>query len=111
MSEVLRVLRTGPACSLDEAALAARADELSALAARALLDATRGPSGDLRLRYRRRAGVEAALEDLARRERECCPALRWRVRPAGSEVLVVISGPPEAASILDGIAAVNGGGL
>jgi hypothetical protein len=93
MSDALHVLRAGSAaCSLDQAALAARAAELSALDARALVDASRAPTGELRLRYRRLAGVEAALEDLARRERECCPSLRWRVRPAGSEVLVVIAG-------------------
>jgi hypothetical protein len=92
VSDALLVLRAEGTCSLGEAELAARAAELSALDARALIDASRAPTGELRLRYRRLPGVEAALEDLARRERECCPAVRWRVRPAGSEVLVVILG-------------------
>jgi len=109
VSRALRVLRAGPAaCSLDEAALVARAAELSALGERALVDVARAPTGELLLRYRRRAGVEAALEDLARRERECCPAMRWRVRPAGADVLVAIAGPPEAAPVLDAIASLTG---
>jgi hypothetical protein len=105
MSDELRVLRAVPVvCSLDGPSLAARAAGLSALMASALAEADRTPNGDLRLRFRRLAGVEAALEDLARRERECCPTVRWRVRPAGEDVLVTIAGPPEAAPLLDAMA-------
>src|SRR5262245_351704 len=94
------------ACTLDAEAQRQRGREFEDLARAALLERRR-LEGALRLRYRRSEGVEAAVRDLVARERQCCSFLRFELNVAGDEIHLSISGPPEAAPILDAIFDTN----
>lgn len=70
------------------------------LANRALVRAERRESSARHL-YRDAEGVEAELNDLVRLEAECCPFLAFEVGREGGELVLEISGPDEAAPMLD----------
>jgi len=98
----LRVLRSGPAgCTLEDAALAERAEEFRVLADRALVAVERTPSGGVRVRYRREPGVEEAVARLVALESECCGAFAWRAERSLHETHLVVEGPREARAVLD----------
>ena len=94
------------ACSLSAAELSERGDELSELAGRALAGRER-EDGRVRLRFRAEPGVAEQVEDLARRERECCPFLDFAVQDGASELVLSIRAPAAAAAVLDGFAALG----
>jgi len=95
---------TGPelpiACSLGADALAGRLDEMDRLRADALRSRTATP-GALVLRFAAPGDVAARVDRLVAAERECCPFLRFAVRRTGTEVVLEVTGPPEAGPILD----------
>ena len=86
------------ACSLTAAEQGERADEFRELARRALLSRQREP-GRVVLSFR--AGVEGQLEDLARRERECCPFLEISVERGDDVVALSIGAARDADAALD----------
>jgi hypothetical protein len=88
------------ACSLEKAALAERGRRWERLAQRALISADRTGETAARQRYRAEPGVREELEELVRLERECCPFLDMSVDEVESEVVLSVSGPPEAAEII-----------
>jgi len=89
------------ACSLSAAQLSERGDELGELAGRALAGRER-EDGRVRLRFRAEPGVAEQVEDLARRERECCPFLDLSVEREDGLVTLSIAGGPDTAPMLDG---------
>ena len=52
-------------------------------------------------RYRRAPEVEAKLRELIVLEAECCPFLDFELAEEGDEVVLKVSGPPEAAGVVD----------
>jgi hypothetical protein len=86
------------ACSLTAAEQGERAGELRALARRALITRSRQP-GRVVLSFR--AGVEEQVEDLARRERGCCPFLELSVERGDDLVALVIGAGADADAALD----------
>jgi hypothetical protein len=93
------------ACSLSGAELAARRREIREVVARALIGSERGRA-DLRLRFARSPSVVDAVEDLVRRERECCPFLHFEIIEGASELVLSIRAPAGAAAVLDEFAAL-----
>jgi hypothetical protein len=88
------------ACSLSPGEAAGRAEEFRALAQQWLSGRDRSPD-QVRLRFRDEPGVHEAVEDLARRERECCRFLALRVERAAGEVTLAIGAAPEDRAALD----------
>ena len=92
------------ACSLTGSDFEERARRWGVLAERALSDSSRDGDG-VRLTFAASDGVEAELRELVALEAECCPFLRMGIEEDGRLTLVV-SGPPDAAPILDAFAAL-----
>jgi hypothetical protein len=92
------------ACSLTGSDFEERARRWRVLAERALVDSKRSGEG-VRLSFEPVDGVEAELRELVALEGECCPFLRMGIEEDGRLTLVV-SGPPDAAPILDAFAAL-----
>jgi hypothetical protein len=87
-------------CSLSPAEGAQRAAELRGLAVAALRSRERG-EGRVLLRFAAEPGVAAAVEDLARRERDCCPFLDLSVHAGEREVTLAIAAATEDRAALD----------
>ena len=94
------------ACSLSADEMARRGEEMRALARDALMDKSRAP-GFVKLEFRSGGGTDAAVHELVRRERECCPFLDIAVERAGERIVVSIRGPGEAQPVLDAIYETN----
>ena len=60
------------------------------------------------MRFRRDAGVETTLKELVALEQECCPFLAFTLEKRAGEMMLTISGPESAATLLDD--AFGGGG-
>ena len=90
------------ACSLGPTEMARRQQEARDLAREALVGRERRDGG-VRLEYRHSDAVEAAVRDLVRRERECCPFLDLRLEAGAERITVDISAPPDARAVLDAI--------
>lgn len=88
------------ACTLTGASLEERAQWLQRLGQAALIE---GARRDDRLELRFRPEAAADVRDLVRAERECCPFLSFEVEPSGEEVRLAVTGPAEAAPILDAL--------
>jgi hypothetical protein len=88
------------ACSLSAADQGDRAAEFRALAGRALVERERD-DGAVRLSFRADPDVREAVEDLARRERECCSFLDFSVREGDGHVTLAIAAAPEDRPPLD----------
>ena len=87
------------ACSLSPADAAGRAEEFRALARRFLVARDRSQD-EVLLHFRDEPGVGDTVEELARRERECCPFLDLRVeRSAGEVILAIGAGPEDRAAL------------
>jgi hypothetical protein len=87
-------------CSLTPGEMSERAGEFRALAARALVSRERRDDGIV-LSFGRQPGVRETVEDLARRERECCPFLDFRVDERDGQVRLAIAAAPEDRAALD----------
>jgi hypothetical protein len=88
------------ACSLDAGQLAERKQRWRALGEHALISTERTDEV-VRQRYRGGAAIEAELRDLVALEAECCPFLDLQVERVDAETWLEISGPPEAAQVID----------
>ena len=100
MSAGAQPKREPHACSLSPSELSQRGAEVRALAGSALVDRERRDGGVV-LTFRGERAVHAAVEDLARRERECCPFLDIDVAESGGRVTLTIAAAPEDAAALD----------
>src|SRR5262249_7854279 len=80
------------ACSLDPGELRDRQSEIRALAARALAGSERTETGAV-LRFRANPEVEAAVRELARRERACCPFFELTIEATPEVVTLHVSAP------------------
>ena len=87
------------ACSLGAGDLEERVRAWERLA-RAELVGGEDRGAALVLRFRPPARAE--LERLVELERDCCAFLDFAVEPEGADVVLRVSGPPEAAATLDG---------
>jgi hypothetical protein len=92
------------ACSLDAAALADRTERWRALAQSAMIAAESTPTG-ARQRYRAADGVETELRELIELEGRCCAFLDLRLDTSGHELVLEVTGPPEAKEIIAAFAA------
>jgi hypothetical protein len=94
------------ACTLTGASLEERAAWFGRLGDAALIDGVR--RGDLLLlRFRPEAADD--VRELVRAEAECCPFLDFAVEPRDGEVGLRVTGPADAAPILDDmLAALRG---
>jgi hypothetical protein len=88
------------ACSLSPSEQTDRAAEFRELARGALLDRRRH-EGSVVLAFRAEAGVRDTVEDLVRRERECCPFLDFQVKEADGAIALSIGAAPEDRAALD----------
>jgi hypothetical protein len=89
-----------PACSLAPGEAADRAAEFRALAGRAL-QSRELRDGTLVLSFRAEAGMREAVDDLARRERECCSFLDFGVEASGDSVTLTIGAEAGDTAALD----------
>ena len=101
MSEPLR------ACSLSPSEQVGRGEEFRTLARRALASRERH-DGEVVLGFRAEPGIREAVEDLAARERECCPFLDLRVDESDGEVALHIGAAPEDRAALDAFYELTG---
>jgi hypothetical protein len=92
------------ACSLDGADLKSRYMELARLGADALIQSESTSVGH-RLRFRGSVELERRLGAVVAAEAECCPFLDLSIFRDGGEVILTISGPPEAEPVSDLLAA------
>lgn len=89
------------ACSLGAEEAATRATEFSGALLPLLRRWERSP-GTVRGWFQPELGAtEAALRELARLEKECCPFLDLTVAADGREIRLEITAPPEGEAILD----------
>jgi MerR family copper efflux transcriptional regulator len=88
------------ACSLSATEGAARAARWRALLDTHLLSRTATSLGQ-RLAFSSDAAVAAELDALVAAERDCCPFLTLNVERLGEALILDISGPPDAAPIVD----------
>ena len=99
MNNILEKTET-VACFLAGHAYRARVARIQALMDQALIARERLEAA-VRLRFRRDAGVEAHLKELVALEQECCPFLVFALETLPCEVVLTISGPENAAALLD----------
>ena len=88
------------ACTLNQAELGVRLATVDALRRDAMVGQTEIPGG-LRIHLRNAPGVEDRLRALAFAEARCCAFLEFRIEPAGDELLLDITGAPEARPVID----------
>jgi hypothetical protein len=88
------------ACSLSASEGAERAARWRDLIETHLLSRTATTFGQ-RLAFRSDAAVAAELDALVAAERDCCPFLRLGVERFDDAVILDVSGPPEAAEIVE----------
>jgi hypothetical protein len=88
------------ACSLEAREASERAEAWRGLAERALLTRERSQS-QARLVFRSRPDIEVALRELVAAEEVCCPFLDLALTRTGDHLTLEVTGPPEAAAILD----------
>jgi hypothetical protein len=86
-------------CSLSTEDQERRFAEFGALARNALLEAEQTPDGAL-IRLRDDAAVRSELDRLIESERRCCSFLEFAVEEAEGELLVGVSGPPQARPLI-----------
>lgn len=99
--------RAPVACSLNGAELSARGDWLGALGRRA--SGIERRTDGLTVRFPADDRLESELHALARAESDCCPFLAIVVRRAeGDSLELDVSGPPEAAPVIDEMLASAG---
>jgi hypothetical protein len=87
------------ACSLSAADYELRAAEIGRLA-RDALRARQRIAGGARLIFAPDAGVQERLARVLAAEARCCPFLTLELERAGGELVLDVTGPPEAAPII-----------
>jgi hypothetical protein len=88
------------ACSLTPGQQSERAAEFRALAEQALVSRERR-EGSVLLSFSHAPDVRDAVEDLARRERECCSFLDFRVEEEDGRITLAIAAAPGDRAALD----------
>jgi hypothetical protein len=91
------------ACTLTAEGLAERELAWRRLAERALIGSERLEGGAVQ-RYERAPGVADELRELLGLEAECCGFLEFELREEEGEIILRVSGPPEAAEIVEAFA-------
>jgi hypothetical protein len=95
------------ACSLDASQLEDRKESFGTLAAKYLVRTARSEHG-ASLYFRDSDGtVEAAVRELARAEKACCPFFEFSVTRDAGVVRLEISAPAEAQAFVDAIVAAS----
>ncbi len=84
------------ACSLTQDGMSERRRRWHELAGRAFVARTETGSG-LRLEFRREAGVEDELFELARLERDCCAFAAWNVTTDGAHAVLDVTATGDQA--------------
>jgi hypothetical protein len=103
MSEPLPIF-----CTLNAADLEARKDEIRALGADALIDAT--PAGDRAvLRFKPGAEIRARVDGIVAAESECCAFLDFRVEQDATATVLTIAAPNGGAEVAHELAAMFAG--
>ncbi|MHB1584780.1 MAG: hypothetical protein ACYCU7_05920 [Acidimicrobiales bacterium] len=97
-------MRIPIACSLTQQAAGAQLDEWRALLSDAAVLAERPAPTEVRFRLRDGAPV-AALVDLARREKACCPFFDFSLLVEADALTLRVAVPDEGAALLDGFVA------
>ncbi len=92
------------ACSLEEAEQRERQERWARVGDRALIDRRRSASG-ARLRFASAPDIRSELEELISLEAVCCAFLEFSLRDEGETLVLDVSGPREAASVIDLFAA------
>ena len=90
------------ACSLTGREQAERAAEARDLIDGALVSREVTEHG-LRLRFRGTSETRAAVRDLVRREKECCPFFDFEIAEAGSDLTMTVSAPSDARPLLESL--------
>jgi hypothetical protein len=91
-------------CSLDATSARTRQERWRAIGDSALLESERTADGSTQI-YRADAVVERELSELIRLEAECCAFLDFSLTRGNDRLTLKVSGPPEAAEIVDLFAA------
>lgn len=89
------------ACSLSGREQVERAAEARELMG-ALVARERTEQG-LQLRFRGTSDVRSSVRALARREKECCPFFEFELAESGEDLVMTVSAPAEARSLLDAL--------
>ena len=87
------------ACTLDARGSAARAAELSALAARALQAREPTATGE-RFVFADAPGIERQLRAAIAAEARCCPFLTMDLRRGGGGLVLDVAGPRDAGPVI-----------
>ena len=88
------------ACTLTPDGTTARLALIDALAADGVIDRT-PTDGGLRVRLRDMPGIERRTRELIAAESRCCAFLDFTLDRHGGELLLHISGPPDARPVID----------
>jgi hypothetical protein len=88
------------ACTLAPQGMTARLALIGALAADGLLDRTPTASG-LRVRLRDTPDIERRTRELVAAESACCAFLDFTLSRAEGDLVLDVSGPAEARSVID----------
>jgi hypothetical protein len=91
---------TPVACSLSSAHADSRQGEWSALLQRGALRRIAVSSG-MRVELRSDDDIRAELTRLVELERECCPFLEMTIDDERGELVLTVTGPPEAGPIVE----------
>ncbi len=92
------------ACSLDAASLRERLDEIEALGAESLIEATREGEGHI-LRFRSGPRTAERLAAIVAAESRCCAFLDLELARRGDELILTIGSSPGGEEIADALAA------
>lgn len=90
------------ACTLGPGQIEGGVAPIAALAADALL-ASETIDGGLRARFRDEPGIEQRVRDLAAAESQCCAFLRFDVHSDRRDIVLDITGSPEAQPAIEQI--------
>jgi hypothetical protein len=88
------------ACTLTPEAFAGRSSDIAALTARALHSREPIPGGT-RLTFANDARTEADLRELVAAEARCCAFLTLDLRAGAGDLVLDVTGPPEALRVID----------
>ncbi len=86
-------------CALSDADLSDRVRAWARVGRQGLVSRRRHPQGIV-LRYRRDPEIEAEVRELVSLEHDCCAFLAFESAEDGAHLVLTVSGPPEAASLI-----------
>ena len=105
-SAIVRARKPMPiACSLSDADLRLRGAELRGIFESAAVE--RLPDG-VRLRLEDAEGRAGQVHELVRKERECCPSLRFEVTESAGQITVDVTAPEQGEELLEAFGSLVG---